>query len=185
MAVRVRLLDRAVRLGHCITLDSDVRLLVGGRAVRPWITGGVHRFALPPGARVARLLSRSATPAAVRAASDDHRRLGVAVSRIVLDRHAIPLADPRLGSGWHAVEPDGADGGWRWTDGDARLNVAGARVLEVEVVMTEHYWHAGRPAKARVAQAAAAGRAMPVRRACADTPEGQNAPGFRATPVGR
>ena len=56
------------------------------------------------------------------------------------------LADPRLVSGWHEAEHagsktgdgEGAAPGWRWTDGDAGLAVAG--VLEVEVAMTGRYW---------------------------------------------
>jgi hypothetical protein len=55
-----------------------------------------------------RLISRGAIPTAMRADSDDYRRLGLAVSRIVLGGRVIPLADARLGAGWRAVEPDGA-----------------------------------------------------------------------------
>jgi hypothetical protein len=78
-------------------------------------------------------------------------RLGVAVSRIRLDGRTIALADARLGAGWHAFEADGTGGGWRWTGGDAALDVAGADVLEVEVAMTERYWLTQGRAASRVA----------------------------------
>jgi hypothetical protein len=140
VAVRSVLLDRAEALGHRITLDAGLHLVIDHRIVRPVVAGRMHRFRLAGRANEVRLVSRSAIPAAVRASSDDHRRLGVAVSRIVLDGHAISLADARLANGWHAVEPDGDGGGWRWTNGDAGLDVSSAGVLEVEVAITEWYW---------------------------------------------
>jgi hypothetical protein len=151
VAVRSRLLERAEALGHRTTPDAGLHLVADGRIVRPTTTGGVYCFRLAGGAGAVRLVSLSAMPASVRAEADDHRRLGVAVSRIVLDGRAIPLADARLGRGWHAVEPGGAAGGWRWTDGDAALDVAGGRVLEVEVAITGRYWLAGGHADARAA----------------------------------
>jgi len=113
--------------------------------VFPEIIGRVHRFRLA-GARTARLVSRSGVPAATQAASDDHRRLGVAVSRVMLDGSQLKLTDARLGAGWHA--PDGHAGatpGWRWTDGDAQLDVAGAEVLEVLVAITAQSWWSDAP----------------------------------------
>jgi hypothetical protein len=67
--------------------------------------------------------------------SDDTRTLGVAVSRLWLDRCEVALDSPVFGSGWHDIEQ-----GWRWTDGNAVLAVAGARELEFEVTMTGTYW---------------------------------------------
>jgi hypothetical protein len=151
VAVRSVLLQRAEALGHRTTRDARLHLVAGGRAVRPAIAGQVHRFRLGRTACAVRLVSLSAVPAAVRADSDDHRRLGVAIARIVLDGRLIPLADARLGAGWHALETDGAGGGWRWTDGDAALDVAGGHVLEVELAMTARYWLAQVGAKARAA----------------------------------
>jgi hypothetical protein len=57
------------------------------------------------------------------------------VSRLVLDGKAIALSDARLGSGWHDIEA-----GWRWTNGDAELRLAGSRRLDIDVAMTERYW---------------------------------------------
>ena len=52
----------------------------------------------------------------------------------------IPLADPRLGCGWHDVERGGDDGVWRWTDGDAAIALQGGHVLDIEVALAERYW---------------------------------------------
>jgi hypothetical protein len=110
-------------------------VLANGRVIRPEIEGGVHRFRLPTGARDIRLVSRSATPAELGTESGDHRRLGVAVSRIALDGTTVALDDPRLGAGWYGLEP-----AWRWTDGDGGLALAEGRLLEVEVALTARYW---------------------------------------------
>jgi autotransporter passenger strand-loop-strand repeat protein len=140
VAARSVLLDRAEALGHSLTDEPDLRLVVGGRSVRGTVFAGVHRFRLPRGVTVARLLTRSAVPAFVRADSDDHRRLGVAVSRMTLDGREITLTDARLGKGWYGVE-----NGWRWTDGDAAIAVAKARVLEIGLAMTARYRRTEQP----------------------------------------
>jgi autotransporter passenger strand-loop-strand repeat protein len=151
VAIRNVLFDCAASLGHLRTRDAGLHVVANGRVVRPEVAGRVHRFRLGRMACAVRLVSRGAVPAAVRADSDDHRRLGVAVSRLWLDGREIPLAAGSLGTGWHAYEPDGSGGGWRWTDGDAALDVAGAGVLEVQVAMTERYWLAHGTAATRVA----------------------------------
>jgi autotransporter passenger strand-loop-strand repeat protein len=137
VAVRKALLARAAALGHVLTDDAGLHLRQNGRVILPESAGRVHRFRLKGEVGTVRLVSRGAIPAVVHADSEDHRRLGVAVSRIVLDGSVVPLADARLGAGWHAVE---ANGGWRWTDGDAGLDAAGAHVLEVEVAIAARYW---------------------------------------------
>ncbi len=143
-----RLLAQAFALGHRLTQNPGLHLSVDGRIVRPRTIGHTHHFRLPRRAGVAKLVSRGTVPAWVRPDSDDHRRLGVAVARVVLDGQAISLVDARFGGGWHAPE---ADGGWRWTNGDAALDVAGARTLAVEVAITEQYWLAPRRTRARAA----------------------------------
>jgi hypothetical protein len=59
-------------------------------------------FLLPPGAQTGLLHSRIFVPAHVIAGSDDHRPLGVGVTRLVLDGQAVDLA--ALGEGWHPTE---------------------------------------------------------------------------------
>jgi hypothetical protein len=149
-AVRSLLLARTEILGHAVTADPALRLRVDSQMLRPAGARPTYRFQLPDTARRIHLLSRSAAPAHLRDDSDDHRPLGVAVSAIVLDGAAIPLTDPRLGAGWHAVEHDPDGAGWRWTNGEAELKLPGGGRLEIAVVMTERYWVATPRAEATV-----------------------------------
>jgi hypothetical protein len=139
-AARSFLLERAEMLGHTLTTEPTLRLRVDGNLLIPHVRGQTYRFRLPFNAKNIRLVSRSAVPAHVRDDSDDCRQLGVAVSRIVLDGEPIALADARLGAGWHATEPGGAGGTWRWTNGDAVLTIPGGHDLEAEVAITARYW---------------------------------------------
>jgi hypothetical protein len=134
LAVRRALLERAGSLGHATTEDPAVHLVVEGVAILPETTGRILRFHLPE-TRGVRLVSRRAVPAHLQPDSSDHRCLGIAVSRIAVDGEEISLTDPRLGGGWHAAES-----GWRWTNGEATLAIAGARMLELEIAMTGRYW---------------------------------------------
>ncbi len=145
-----RLLARARGLGfggdeavRSLTDQPELRLLLGcGRELAAcWHNGRRHMFHIPSGARPIRLLSRAAVPAeTVGPFVDDRRTLGVAVGKLVLWRGlsetAIPLAG--VGSdGWHGVE-----GGCRWTDGRAALDLpaAGAETfLEVQLAATMLY----------------------------------------------
>ena len=138
--VRQFLLQRAAELGHFLTFEPDVRLVVGSTVLKPDITGPVHCFSLPASSCGIRLLSRFAIPAHVRADSRDYRQLGIAVSRVLVDGTSIALSDARLSSGWHDVECERNEPVWRWTDGDAGLALAGVRLLEIEIVMTGPYW---------------------------------------------
>ncbi len=137
-AAHERLRARAERLGHELTGDPDLRLRAQGRLLRPQQHGRCYFFALPPGARRVHLLSRSVVPGQRAAALADHRRLGVAVAQVLGDQGPLGLDDAVCLAGWHAPED-----GYRWTDGDAVLNVAGVRTLAVTVRMTEQYWRKG------------------------------------------
>jgi hypothetical protein len=118
-----RLLDRVgPRRGAPLTADPDVHLLVDGRRIDGSAPDDLLRiFTLPPGCGAVRMVSRSAVPAELGLARDP-RNLGVAVRRLTLRQgtwfRRIDLADPALGSGFHAYEPGQ---GIRWTDGDAEL----------------------------------------------------------------
>ena len=145
-AQRRALLAEARALGHRQTRAPDLHLWADGQPVRARVVAGRYRFVLPAGTAGVRLLSRSAVPAWTDPGSVDHRRLGVAVAQLTLDDVVVPLADARLGAGWHAEE-----GGWRWTDGAAALETGGARVLTVTLAMAARYW---RPAPAPQRRAA-------------------------------
>jgi Hint domain len=155
-----RLAERAATIGRRpaqpqTTDDSDLRLLVGGRLIRPVIAGDrLSTFPLPPGTTEVRLVSRAAAPSDARPWLDDRRRLGVRVARLVLrshdELHEIPLDHPDLATGWWAVERDGTALG-RWTDGDAVLPLpatSGASMLEVRVAGTVTYLTAAEMARA-------------------------------------
>ncbi len=137
--VRAMLLARAAEIGHAMTDDAELHLVADGRVIHPQADGHLHRFVLPAGTRAVRLVSRSQAPADIGADTADHRMLGVAVAAIMVDGVAIALDGPELGRGWHAPEA-----GWRWTGGDAEMNVAGAREIAVSVAMSARYWR--RPA---------------------------------------
>jgi hypothetical protein len=106
-------------------------------------------FAWPASDAVeARLVSRTMVPAEI-SVSADCRRLGVGVTAITLDDAPVALDDAWLPEGWHAVEPgDGEDAapGLRWTGGDARIVLAGHRVLRLRISGLERYWVPARAA---------------------------------------
>jgi hypothetical protein len=145
-----RLAVRATKLGYRLpaqvatTDDPGLRVVMGGvgggRAIKPVsIDAGRYTFVLPVLDGPARLVSRVATPCEMRPWVEDRRRLGVMVSRLTLRRGAeiepIPLDHPHLSHGWWAVERDRATL-WRWTDGDAAIDLSGAgpAVLELSVL---------------------------------------------------
>jgi len=134
-------------LGHSLTADPDLRLVVHGETVRPsWFADGVYSFNLPAGATAAWLASRSAVPAESCPANDDRRRLGVPVSYIELRTAEMTIAashaHPALRDGFHEDE-----GTHRWTDGLGRIPSAwlaacgGAAILEIHLAPSGlAYW---------------------------------------------
>lgn len=134
-AVRRALLRRAESLGHVLTDEHGLRVVVNDRELAGTVVGRLWCVRLAEATSSVRLVSRRWTPAHVRPDEDDARALGIAVSRLWLDRREVSLDSPGLSSGWHAAER-----AWRWTDGDAVLAVAGARELIVEVAMAGTYW---------------------------------------------
>jgi hypothetical protein len=134
--VRMRLLVQAKALGYSTTDCPDLHVLADGEVLRPQQDGDTYRFVLPTGARKVRLVSRTLVPAEIFIHSRDARRLGVAVTRMVLDGRMIALDDARLADGWHPGEP-----AWRWTVGDAALPCVGGGVLEIGITPAiARYW---------------------------------------------
>ena len=127
-------------LGHRTTREPDLHVIAAGRELGPEDCGRLHRFRIPSEACAIRLVSRSAVPAEIHDDGIDHRRLGIALSRVVYDGLLIPLSDPRFSSGWHELERGDDDVSWRWTNGDAGLVLVGGGILEIEVAMTLCYW---------------------------------------------
>lgn len=144
LAERARDLGFSPRAAE-ITVDPDLRLQVDGAVIRPQAAAnGRYHFVVPSGATAVRLVSRHFLPGDTRPYADDWRRLGVAVSRLVLQtsagRHEIAADHPAFTRGWHASERS-EDGLWRWTDGNAvlPLDCASGGVLQVHVHATGTY----------------------------------------------
>jgi Hint domain len=154
-----RLADRAAALGYVrtespSTTEAAPRLLIDGREIAPLEVSAQRAvFLLPAGASEATLLSRIGSPADHAPYLNDHRRLGVAVSRIVLrdgaEDRVIPADHPALVHGWHPVERTPAES-WRWTDGRARLPLpalSGPTVLELHLTGAVAYRLDAEPAR--------------------------------------
>jgi len=103
------------------------------------VVGSVYRFAVPAGTRALAIASRSVVPAEVAAASQDRRRLGVAVERIVLrgaeQRVEIGPDCPALCEGFHEDE-----GSHRWTDGRGSLPEALLGSLDCDLTIEVRRW---------------------------------------------
>jgi len=143
--LKERLRTRALALGYQDTDDADLRLEAAQGGVGVTLAshrhGSVLQATLPAGTATVRLLSRSAVPADQASESGDQRRLGVAVTRILLDGIDLLLDDPRLGLGWQEPEP-----GLRWTNGHAALLLErgdGPRRLKIATQPLLRYWRAG------------------------------------------
>jgi hypothetical protein len=137
-AIRAVLFERAEALGYRLTDDPDLHLIIDGEVVRAQaVAEEVYSFAIPAGSGAMWLASRSAVPAEVEAASQDRRRLGVLVKRIMLReddlRTEIGHAHSSLRDGFHEDEK-----GQRWTDGMARLPDELLRPFTGEVTVELH-----------------------------------------------
>ncbi|HLY57802.1 MAG TPA: Hint domain-containing protein [Stellaceae bacterium] len=138
-AARRDLYGRLAALGYRIGRAPALRFLGDGAEVAvKQIAEGVYRVWLPTGCRELALISEASTAGATEADSVDERRLGVLVTKIDVvttsgrDRSALADAS-RFGRGWHEPEAGAHDHPWRWTDGDARLSVGDARLVEITI----------------------------------------------------
>ena len=129
------LLERAATLGHALSDDPDLCVVVGKRSIRPIETKDGFRFNLPKGTRSVKIVSRCFKPSEMRADGNDSRLLGIGVQSLMLDDTKIELDDARLTAGWYEPEP-----GLRWTKGAASLRTAGAHTLTISLFRGRHYW---------------------------------------------
>ena len=142
--VRKRLRETAILLGHVLTEGSGLHAFVDGHPMAIDRSAPVWRIALPAGARRLRLVSATAIPAEVDPQASDHRNLGIGLCWLAVGSTPVPIDDARLVSGWHAPErsADGAE--WRWTQGDAVIELDGlteaAASLELELLPGLRYW---------------------------------------------
>jgi hypothetical protein len=143
--LHARLLRRAERLGWRITDDAAVMVVADGAELEPsLVAGGRSVFRLPAGSRCVKLRSRVAAATDFDPAATDRRRVGVPVARLQLNGVELPLDGPVLAAGFLALERRDA-ACWRWTDGDAHLELpaGGESVLEVELHQGWlRYWQA-------------------------------------------
>ena len=121
---RRTLIARARDLGFAMTDDPAVVLVVDGSELAARQDGSALVFDVPAGQlQDIRLRSRSDVPAWT-CGTDDHRRLGMALTQIgVRDADAELLISAHSGvlsAGFHDCEGDGRES-WRWTDGEAHL----------------------------------------------------------------
>ncbi len=121
---------------------TTLRVLARNRALAALedSTATVWNFILPAGAGLLRLLSPRGVPATTppgqRALA---RRYGVAVRAIRIDDIPVPLDGSAIGAGFHAFETAGTQQ-WRWTTGDAVIEVEPA-ATERRLVVEITDWH--------------------------------------------
>ena len=157
-SVRAQLAARLEEMGFAATEDAALACAADGVAITVERDGAhVWRCVVPAGTRSVRLQSRSFVPDERNPDAGDARRLGVPLLALSVDGVPVALDDAALASGLHPVE-HGPDGAWRWTNGDARLELAPrpqARVLEITALaLACPYWAAPNealPALRRVA----------------------------------
>jgi len=121
-------------------VDPDLKLVIGGKIVRPFEhADGRYTFILPAGTDRITLASRATQPAQIVRYLDDRRSLGIAVSSISLrvggDLVVFPADHLPAGSGWHGVETGGGRC-WRWTNGAGELQLdplPEAAVMEIRL----------------------------------------------------
>jgi hypothetical protein len=139
--MRFRLIDRAERLGWTKTLDAAPWLEVDGQRVDSVRQEARCRFELQPGYQTVRLRSRAVRPWDVDPQSTDKRLLGLKLHRLALDVPGgmwdVPLISPALDEGFNAVERDANGWIWRWTTGNALLDltslIGGQTITAVEI----------------------------------------------------
>jgi hypothetical protein len=139
--IRRELAARLEGLDFTTTFDPDIRLMVDGRPINAERSNGcVYRFILEETPHDVHILSRSSIPAEISVSSADTRRLGVNVSRIILEDEALRIVighkDWSLVDGFHEAET-----AHRWTNGEAhipgRFLTCFERGLVVEVHMLD------------------------------------------------
>jgi hypothetical protein len=138
-AIRARLFERAAALGHPITADPGLHLVVDGAVVAAQsVADGCHTFRLEAAADEVSLASRCGIPAELELLSGDRRCLGVCVQQLVLrDDHLrveISHSHPSLCEGFH----DDEEGARRWTTGMGRVPERFLRAFAGGVIIEVH-----------------------------------------------
>jgi hypothetical protein len=119
-AVRTRMETQAYALGWRRDETLVGWLELDGRRLAPARCGDTLEFEVPGPGRDLRLVSPAVRPREA-GLSADERPLGLCLAGLAIlgcaGERLVALDDPLLAEGFHELEP----GGWRWTDGAARL----------------------------------------------------------------
>lgn len=142
--IRARLLERIAHIG--IHARPGAFSVSANGEVLTSIPCGEGRWCvrLPRAVRVVELESTSSRPAELEPTSTDQRQLGVAVRDLILDGQPVDLRGARLLTGFHEPE-QGPTGCFRWTNGAARIDVAGAGELVFTVQAVAPVWALAKP----------------------------------------
>lgn len=139
--IQQRLHARAEALGWVRQEDAGLVLVADAVEIAPaHVVGNRYWFAVPAASELT-LRSNSGVLGQVVPGLGDGRRLGVAVSRLLMDGEPVDLKSGKFGAGFYPAEMHG-DHGWRWTDGNARLGleIASPVMIEVELAMVAPSW---------------------------------------------
>ncbi len=140
-AIRARLHGRKLMLGMSVAEAQVYALSIAGELLAPSeVVPGRVSFVLPAGVTEAIFCSPVFVPAEIDPASNDRRRLGVALSEILLDGKLVPLERVMLAADLHRSGPRESS---TWTRGAARLQIpAGTGVLTFIIAAPPKLWRA-------------------------------------------
>lgn len=147
IAICERLHAQAEALGWTKSEEADLTIEADGISIAPeHRSGNRFRFQVPAATRLL-LHSSCGVLAHVMPGVNDTRRLGVAVSELRIDGVAVDLDDSAFAAGFYPVEQQG-EARWRWTDGEAALDLAlaGPAAIEVSLIMVAPSWRLVDPA---------------------------------------
>jgi hypothetical protein len=138
-AIRARLHARKLMLGLTIADAAAFALKLGDLLLPPTETAPNRvTFTLPPGTTEAILCTPTFIPAEIDPASNDRRRLGVALTDLLLDGKLTPIDRIILPADLHRRAPRESA---TWTRGAARLRLpAGTQTLTLNLSATPRLW---------------------------------------------
>jgi hypothetical protein len=113
-------------------------LIVDGKPIAAEWHGDSLKLDLPPEARTLQILSRATLPMWSNPANIDCRVLGINILEAFADGEALAHDGSAFVAGFSGVERHG-ERTWRWTDGDATLDVTGMRSLTMRIMAQDAY----------------------------------------------
>ena len=146
-SIRSRLAGRKAELGFSI-VETTPWLRAGSAILAPAAQkSGTLRFTLPRPMRRAELVTGCFVPAETDPASSDHRRLGIALTGIMLDGRPVPVEQAIAPAQRH---PRAGQDGAIWTRGDVQITLPRAgRELVLTYAAIGRHWRRDAPVAAR------------------------------------